>query len=76
MDNLLNSRTPNLFEQVWAPKYAAQATNIKGTPREGGAQLVKKASVSVVPTIDEKERIFSALLQGPNGLKRVAFAMN
>lgn len=75
MDNLLNAKATGLFEHVWAPKYAAAATNIKGTPREGGAQLVKRAAVSVVPTIDEKERIFSALLQGPNGLKRVAFAM-
>jgi len=73
--NLLDARSSNLFEQVWAPKYAATATNIRGQAREGGSQLLKKASVSVVPTIDEKERVFNALLQGPNGLKRIAFAM-
>jgi len=42
-----------------------------------GTPFTKKASVEAIPNMspDEKERVFAALLQGPNGLKRVAFAM-
>lgn len=32
-------------------------------------------SAEIVPSAAERERVFSALFQGPNGLKRVAFAM-
>ena len=40
----------------------------------GNSPLKKTASVEEVPE-QTKERIFSSLFQGPNGLKRVAFAM-
>lgn len=66
----------SLFDEVWAPKYETNL-NVKGEGKERGARAItKKAYMEQVPTLDQKEAAFDAILNNPGpSFKRVAFAM-
>lgn len=66
----------SLFEDVWSPKYET-TLNVKGAGVERGARAItKKAYMEQVPTLDQKEAAFDAILNNPGqSFKRVAFAM-
>ena len=66
---------PSLFADAWAPQYET-TLNVKGNGVERGARaLLKKAYLEQVPTLDQKEAAFDAILNNPGpSFKRVAFA--
>lgn len=65
-----------LFSEVWAPA-SESSVNAKGTPVERGARaLLKKASFEHIPSLEQKEAMFSNLLDNPGpSFKRVSFAI-